>query len=126
MEKARFIYFVADNGVRFLDYFDVRLRDLPKILTASPGPGKGWRQTISFGHPQFLAEFPDLILEQDAQGLNQFHLELFRQAADVMMALDHGRGPPNEDWLSMTSGYSVPWARYFISRVSWPPLQIPE
>ena len=57
-----------------------------------------------FGQPKFAAQGAHLILEQFAQRLNQFHVHLLGQAADIMVALIVTDGPPENDTLSITSG----------------------
>ena len=64
----------------------------PRQRTARPGPGKGWRSTRLEGRPELAAERPHLVLEELAQGLDQLQLEVVGQAADVVVALDGGRG----------------------------------
>ena len=44
------------------------------------------------GQAQFAAERAHLVLEQLAQRLQQRHVHLFRQAAHIVVALDHARG----------------------------------
>ena len=50
-----------------------------------------------FRHAQFPADQPHFILEQLPQRLDQFQLHLLRQAADVVMTLDHGRRPAHRN-----------------------------
>ena len=61
------------------------------MRTPSPGPGKGWRHTISSGRPSSLADSAHLVLEQVAQRLDQLEVHVVGQAADVVVALDRGR-----------------------------------
>ena len=62
----------------------------PMIRMPSPGPGNGWRQTISDGQAELLADQPHLVLEQGAQRLDQLELQVVGQAADVVVGLDVG------------------------------------
>ena len=78
---------------------------------ARPGPGKGWRQTSAVGETQFRAHFPDLVLEQLPQGLQQLQGHDLRQAADVVVGLDGGRRPLEGDAFDDVR-IKVPWARY--------------
>ena len=64
----------------------------PTIRTASPGPGNGWRWTISSGRPELGADRADLVLEQVAQRLDELEVHVLGQPADVVVALDVGRG----------------------------------
>jgi hypothetical protein len=59
----------------------------PSRRTARPGPGNGWRQTNSSSSPA-SADDPNLVLEEQPQGLHQLEVHALRQAADVVMALD--------------------------------------
>ena len=61
----------------------------PRMRTASPGPGKGWRQTILLGQAQLLADGAHLVLEEHAERLDEMvEAKLRGQAADVVVALD--------------------------------------
>ena len=64
----------------------------PMMRTPRPGPGNGWRQTMSCGQAELLADGSDLVLEQAAQRLDQVEGEVLGQAAHVVMGLDVGRG----------------------------------
>ena len=72
------------------------------MRTPSPGPGNGWRHTISSGRPSSVADLAHLVLEQAAQRLDQLELHVVGQAADVVVALDLGAPSTVPD--SMTSG----------------------
>ncbi len=61
---------------------------------ASPGPGKGWRQTRRSGQAEFGADRADLVLEQRSQRLDQRELEVLGQTADVVVGLDRRRAGP--------------------------------
>ena len=58
------------------------------MRTARPGPGKGWRQTISVGQAELLADRAHLVLEQQAQRLDELEVHLLGQPADVVVRLD--------------------------------------
>ena len=60
----------------------------PTIRMPRPGPGNGWRQTIALGHAELEADLAHLVLEQHPQRLDQLELQVVRQAADVVVALD--------------------------------------
>ena len=62
----------------------------PTIRMPRPGPGNGWRWTISSGQAELLADHPDLVLEQLAQRLDELELEVLGQAAHVVVGLDVG------------------------------------
>ena len=64
----------------------------PTIRTASPGPGNGWRCTISSGRPSSAPTCAHLVLEQVAQRLDQLEVHVLGQAAHVVVALDVGGG----------------------------------
>ena len=55
-----------------------------------PGPGNGWRHTISSGSPSSRPHGAHLVLEQGAQRLDQVELEVVGKPADVVVALDVG------------------------------------
>ena len=61
---------------------------VPMMRTASPGPGNGWRQTISSGRPSSSPIGADLVLEQCAQRLDELEVHVVGQSADVVVALD--------------------------------------
>ena len=63
----------------------------PTIRMPRPGPGNGWRRTISSGRPSSGADRADLVLEQRAQRLDELELQVVRQPAHVVVALDVGR-----------------------------------
>ena len=60
------------------------------IRTARPGPGNGWRHTISSGRLQLLADPAHLVLEQAAERFHQLEGHVLGQPADVVVALDGG------------------------------------
>ena len=84
----------------------------PMIRTPSPGPGKGWRQTISSGSPS------------SSPTLRTSSLNNQRSGSTRSNSMSSGR-PPTLWWDlmvdalpwpdSMTSGYSVPCTRYLAS-----------
>ena len=55
---------------------------------ARPGPGKGWRHTISLGQAELGADPAHLVLEEHAQRLDQLEVHVLGQAADVVVRLD--------------------------------------
>ena len=58
---------------------------------ARPGPGKGWRIDQIFRQAELAAELADLVLEQQAQRLDDLlEVDEVRQAANVVVALDDG------------------------------------
>src|SRR5439155_2986989 len=62
--------------------------------------------------PQELAELTDLVLEELAKRLDELELHLQREAADVVVGLDRGRGPAERDrlddvWIERALG--KPW-----------------
>ena len=63
----------------------------PMMRTPSPGPGNGWRHTISSGRPSSSPTCAHLVLEQAAQRLDQLEVHVVGQAADVVVRLDLGR-----------------------------------
>ena len=60
------------------------------IRMPSPGPGNGWRHTISCGQAELLAQPAHLVLEQRPQRLDQLELQVLGQPADVVVGLDVG------------------------------------
>ena len=70
--------------------FRVALRvTSPRMRTARPGPGNGWRNTISFGKSELQTHLPHFVFEELPERLNQFKIHFLRQPADVVMTLDH-------------------------------------
>ena len=63
----------------------------PMMRMPRPGPGNGWRQTMRSRQAELLADGAHLVLEQQAQRLDQLEAHLLGQAADVVVALDLGR-----------------------------------
>ena len=57
---------------------------------ARPGPGDGWRCTTSSGKAEVGGELADFKLEKAGDGLDDLHVELGRQAADVVVRLQVG------------------------------------
>ena len=62
------------------------------MRTARPGPGNGWRWTISFGRSELQAGLAHFVLEELAERFDQLEVHVLRQAADVVMALDERGG----------------------------------
>ena len=58
------------------------------IRTASPGPGNGWRQTISSGRPSSSPTRRTSSLKRFRSGSTSVELHVLRQAADVVVTLD--------------------------------------
>ena len=61
------------------------------IRTPSPGPGNGWRHTISSGRPSSVPSRRTSSLNRLAQRLDQLQRHVLGQPADVVVALDHRR-----------------------------------
>ena len=58
---------------------------------AQAGAGERLALHDRLGQAQLRADAPDLVLEQQPQRLDQLELQVVRQAADVVVALDVGR-----------------------------------
>ena len=58
------------------------------MRTPSPGPGKGWRKTISCGSPSARPSSRTSSLNKFAQRLQQLQVQRVGQAADVVVRLD--------------------------------------
>jgi hypothetical protein len=65
----------------------------PTMRIPRPGPGNGWRPTISSGQAELGADGAHLVLEQGAQRLDELELQVLRQPAHVVVALDVGCVP---------------------------------
>ena len=63
----------------------------PMIRMPRPGPGERLPPDDRLGQPELGADPAHLVLEQRPQRLDQLELEVVRQAADVVVALDRGR-----------------------------------
>ena len=55
---------------------------------ARPGPGNGWRATISSGRPNSRPDCAHLVFEQQPQRLDKGELQIVGQTADIVVALD--------------------------------------
>ena len=82
-----------DDGVTASQQLQPFLGDLPNDADGQSRPGKGLPHDHFPGQPQLQTHFPNLILEEVAQRLNQLQLHVFGKAAHVMMSLDSGRVP---------------------------------
>ena len=60
------------------------------IRMPRPGPGNGWRQTMASGQAELEADLAHLVLEQQAQRLDQTERQVVGQPAHVVVALDVG------------------------------------
>ena len=87
----------------------------PTMRIARPGPGKGWRQTISARQAELDADLADLVLEEGPQRLDELELQVVGQPADVVVRLDVAPRPRRRRD-STTSGYSVPCTRNSTAR----------
>ena len=58
------------------------------IRIARPGPRERLAPDHALRHPELLADPPDLVLEEHAQRLDELHLHVGREAADVVVRLD--------------------------------------
>jgi len=65
----------------------------PTMRTASPGPGNGWRATISSGTPSTRPRSRNLVLEQLAQRLEQLEAHALGEAATLWWLLMVAEGP---------------------------------
>jgi len=75
----------------------------PGTRIASPAR-EGMAADEGFWHAKLAAERAHFVLEQFAQRLDQLHLHVRGQAADIVMRLDGADGPPVAETLSITSG----------------------
>ena len=62
--------------------------DLADDPDGEAGPGNGWRQTIRSGSPELVADAAHLVLEEQPQRLDELHLHVLGQPADVVVRLD--------------------------------------
>ena len=85
----------------------------PMTLTARPGPGKGWRPVISFARPSSEPTLRTSSLKRSLKGSTSLS-PIFRGSPPTLWCdLIVLEGPPKKVCDSITSGYSVPWARKF-------------
>ena len=76
------------NGVGLLQNVDALLSHLADDADAKPRPGEWLAPHDLSWQAELKAYGPHLVLEQRAKGFYQVKLEVVRQAADVVMALD--------------------------------------
>ena len=58
------------------------------IRIARPGPGERLAPDHPLGHAELLADAAHLVLEEQAQRLDELHLHVVGQPADVVVRLD--------------------------------------
>ena len=63
----------------------------PTMRIARPGPGEGLAPDEAVGQAELGGDRADLVLEQGPQRLDQLHLHVLGQAADVVVGLDRRR-----------------------------------
>src|ERR1700743_2156835 len=83
----------------------------PGQRIASPGPGNGWRPTISSGRPSSRPSARTSSLNNSRNGSTSFMFMRAGSPPTLWCDLMVTEGPPVNDTLSITSGYSVPCAR---------------
>jgi hypothetical protein len=79
------------------DEVQPRCRDLAEDAHREAGTGERLPPHELVLEPELLADFPDFVLEQHAQRLDQLEAHAFRQAADVVVRLDDVRRPDHRD-----------------------------
>src|SRR5690606_18245651 len=65
-------------------------RDLTDDADAQPRPRERLPRHDRLGQTQLTPDSPHLVLEEGAQGLDELELQVIRQAAHVVVALDVG------------------------------------
>ena len=88
--------FFADAQVGLLKHIDALRCDVADDAHGKTGAGEGLAIDNVAWQAEFASNFADFVLEEFAQRLDQLELEVVRQAADVVVALDGGRGAA--DW----------------------------
>ena len=83
----------------------------PKMRMASPGPGKGWRQTRSSLMPSSRPSFLTSSLNSSCNGSMSLRFISSGSPPTLWWDLMTDVGPPKADLDSMISGYNVPWPR---------------
>ncbi len=86
--------FLAGDGVGLAQQVEPLLRHLADDADAQAGTREGLTLDDLVRQAELLSDHPDLVLEQLAQRLDQLELEVFRQAADVVVGLDVRRAGP--------------------------------
>ena len=80
--------FLAQDGVRLSDGLKAVTRDGPDAAYAETRAREG----LTVDHPvrqaEFAADDADLVLEEDADRLDQFKVQIIRQSAGVVVRLD--------------------------------------
>ena len=71
-------------------------RDLSGAADRQAGAGEGVPTDEAGGQAKFATQRAHLVLEQLAQGFDQFQAHLLGQAADVVVAFDRDRWPARE------------------------------
>ena len=68
----------------------------PGQRIARPGPVERMPADEDFGQAEFTAQHAHLVLEQFAQGFDQFHVHARRKPADIVVRLDGHRRAAGE------------------------------
>ena len=86
----------------------------PGILTANPGPGKGCLFKIESGTFNFFPRILTSSLKSSFKGSINLKFNFFGSPPTLWCDLIFAEGAPLTDIDSITSGYKVPCAKYFI------------
>ena len=79
---------LGDDGIRLLQQGDLVARDAAQDADREAGPREGLADQEFLVDAEVASHGADFVLEQFAERLHQLELHTFRQAADVVMALD--------------------------------------
>ena len=83
----------------------------PGQRIASPGPGKGCRPINSLGSLSSCPKARTSSLKSSLRGSSNFKPIFSGKPPTLWCDFIVTEGPPLKDTLSITSGYSVPWAK---------------
>ena len=88
--KAVLGEFLTEDCVRFAYGFQTVSGDGAGAADSEAGAGEGLAEDHVVGKAECFADHADFVFEEDADGLYQFELHVFGQAACVVVRLDAG------------------------------------
>ena len=86
------LHLIDDNAVRAAEDGEFAGRDFAEAADGESGAREGLPHDHFFRQSELAAHFAHLVLEEAAEGLEEFELHVFGEAADVVVALDDCAG----------------------------------